>query len=285
MDSQRVLFMVAMALAVMPCPVWAEEESFFSDRIPHLTATGKDAVVLARQWEAKTSSAPILAPDGAVRFMVGVQQPTIVCKTLELCDVMLQTGEQVKSIHMADQVRWMASIDTEGTAPNEIAHVIIKALDTGLETSLLILTDRRHYYAKLYSHPTEHTPRVAFMYPEEAGVKRNIVTPAPNRETSRKLDFAYEVTGSASWIPSHVYNDSRKTTIQMPREMAEAPVLLVVLREGTFLADEATAVVNYRVSGNRYIVDSVFDRAILVSGVGDAQERVTLARKKQDPAE
>jgi type IV secretion system protein VirB9 len=36
--------------------------------------------------------------------------------------------------------------------------------------------------------------------------------------------------------------------------------------------------VNYRVTGDRYIVDSVLDRAELVSGVGDDQTRVLITR-------
>lgn len=38
--------------------------------------------------------------------------------------------------------------------------------------------------------------------------------------------------------------------------------------------------VNYRVQGNRYIVDTVFDRAILIAGVGSSQDRVTISRRK-----
>ncbi|STX59154.1 putative conjugal transfer protein trbG [Legionella geestiana] len=36
--------------------------------------------------------------------------------------------------------------------------------------------------------------------------------------------------------------------------------------------------VNYRVQGARYIVDTIFDRAILISGVGRRQERITIIR-------
>ena len=57
-------------------------------------------------------------------------------------------------------------------------------------------------------------------------------------------------------------------------------LLLVVRREGGIFRDEETVMVNYRVQGNRYIVDTVFDRAILIAGVGGSQDRVTISRRK-----
>jgi type IV secretory pathway VirB9-like protein len=35
--------------------------------------------------------------------------------------------------------------------------------------------------------------------------------------------------------------------------------------------------VNYRLRGNYYVVDRLFERALLVSGVGREQDRVTIA--------
>ena len=79
-----------------------------------------------------------------------------------------------------------------------------------------------------------------------------------------------------------VYNDGRKTIIQMPSTMAqtEAPALLVVRKDGGVFTDDETVMVNYRVQGDRYIVDSVFDKAILIAGVGSSQDRVTIQRGK-----
>jgi type IV secretion system protein VirB9 len=36
--------------------------------------------------------------------------------------------------------------------------------------------------------------------------------------------------------------------------------------------------VNYRVQGDRYIVDSIFNRAILIAGVGGDQDSVTIQK-------
>jgi type IV secretion system protein VirB9 len=60
----------------------------------------------------------------------------------------------------------------------------------------------------------------------------------------------------------------------------EAPTLLVVRKEGGWLSDDETVIVNYRVQNDRYIVDAVFDKAILIAGVGSNQARVTITRGK-----
>jgi type IV secretion system protein VirB9 len=44
--------------------------------------------------------------------------------------------------------------------------------------------------------------------------------------------------------------------------------------------DDETVMVNYRVQGDRYIVDTVFDRAIMIAGVGSNQDTVTIQRVK-----
>jgi type IV secretion system protein VirB9 len=38
--------------------------------------------------------------------------------------------------------------------------------------------------------------------------------------------------------------------------------------------------VNYSLQGGRYIVDTVFEKAVLVAGVGSNQDRVTIQRRK-----
>ena len=59
---------------------------------------------------------------------------------------------------------------------------------------------------------------------------------------------------------------------QMSPEMktSEAPALLIAVGGGTQM-------VNYRVEGNYYVVDRLFNQAVLVSGVGRQQDRVTIA--------
>ena len=96
------------------------------------------------------------------------------------------------------------------------------------------------------------------------------------------MNFKYAIDGAVAWKPVRVYNDGVRTVIQMPAAMAqtEAPALLVVRKEGGLFTDDETVQVNYRVQGDRYIVDTVFDKAILIAGVGHGQDRVTITKEK-----
>ena len=44
-------------------------------------------------------------------------------------------------------------------------------------------------------------------------------------------------------------------------------------------ADGSLRLVRYRVRGNRYITDTLLDRAVLVIGLGQNQQRVTITRR------
>lgn len=179
-----------------------------------------------------------------------------------------------------------------GTGASEIQHIIVKPKDVGLKTSLVVTTDRRTYHMTLKSHSTQYYPRVAFVYPdamlakwsnfrakEDAAIQRNTL---PSGEYLGNLDFEYKVEGKATWKPLRVFNDGRKTVLQMPAEIKqqEAPTLLVVRKDGGVFKDAETVMVNYRIQGDRYVVDSVFDKAILIIGVGGSQDKVTITRKQ-----
>ena len=95
------------------------------------------------------------------------------------------------------------------------------------------------------------------------------------------LNFAYSVSGDAPWKPVRVFNDGAKTIIQMPETMAqtEAPTLLAIREKGGLFADDEQVIVNYRVQSNRYVVDGLPEKVILVAGVGSDQDKITIERE------
>lgn len=270
-------------------------DRYFSTTNPVLTAQEKAAIAMAEKWRnaGPTGLKPVRGPDGAIRFLFGAQQPSIVCAVMQVCDVELQAGEQVNSIHVGDSARWTIEPAITGNGATEIQHLIIKPMDVGLETSLVVTTNRRTYHLRLRSHRTDFMPRVSFTYPDEAIAKWENIKQRDQKSRQERtipttgeylgdLNFGYDLSGSASWKPIRVYNNGIKTIIQMPAAMAqtEAPALLVVRKDGGALGDSDSVMVNYRVQGDRYIVDTVFDKAILIAGVGRGQDRVIITRGK-----
>jgi P-type conjugative transfer protein TrbG len=268
-------------------------DRYFSTQNPTLTPQEKAAIAIAQKWQAASATGikPVSGTDGSIRYLFGAQEPSIVCAVLQVCDVELQAGEQVNSIHLGDTARWTVEPAITGSGPAEIQHLIIKPMDVGLETSLIVTTNRRTYHFRLRSHRTQFMPRVAFTYTEDALVKWDALKTREGKEKQERtlpqtgeylgdLNFAYSVDGSVAWKPVRVYNDGQKTIIQMPAAMAqtEAPTLLVVRKDGGLFTDDETVLVNYRIQGDRYIVDTIFDKALLIAGVGSGQDRVVITR-------
>lgn len=292
-------YLYAAIFCLLPSIVGAASgdiaDRYFNGKNPTLTPQEKAAIEIAEKWKSTstTGTAPVAGPNGTIKFVYGAQQPSIVCAVLQVCDVALQPGELVNSINLGDTARWIVDPAVTGSGPDEVQHLIIKPLDVGLETSLIVTTNRRSYHIRLRSHRTQYMPQVSFTYPEEALAKWENIRSREVKERQEKtipetgeylgnLSFDYDVSGNAPWKPLRVYNDGVKTVIQMPSTMAqtEAPTLLVVRKEGTWFRDDETVMVNYRVQNDRYIVDAVFDKAILIAGVGSSQSRVTIKRGK-----
>lgn len=269
--------------------------AYFTNPNPPLSPQDKRAIAIGQRWqEAKaTGMMPTAGQDGSIRFVFGASEPTIVCAVLQVCDVALQSGEQVNSINLGDTARWTVEPALTGSGPSEVQHLIIKPQDVGLNTSLVVTTDRRTYHFRLLSDRTEYMPYVSFVYPEDVMAKwaairkaqvqeKQVNTIPATGEYLGNLDFAYSIKGNTSWTPVRVYNDGVKTIIQMPTTMAQtdAPTLLVIRRVNGHFKNSDREMINYRVQGDRYIVDNVFDRAILISGVGGNQSRVIITREK-----
>lgn len=297
---KKELFALVLAASVS-VPAFAADpgadltDLYFSGKNPQLTAQERAAIAISKRWEAgaATGMRPVAGPDGSVRFLFGAQQPSIVCAVLQVCDVALQAGEQVNSIHLGDTARWTVEPAITGSGASETQHLVIKPMDVGLETSLIVTTDRRTYHMRLRSHRSQYMPQVSFTYPEDALAKWDAIKTRETRDRVEKtipqtgeylgnLSFAYSISGNTSWKPLRVYNDGKKTIIQMPNSMSqtEAPTLLVVRKDGGLFSDDETVMVNYRVQGDRYIVDTIFDKAILIAGVGSGQDRVTITKGK-----
>jgi len=301
--------LASAALSVgLPHPSLAESstedelpERFFSGPNPTLSSQEKAALAIGRRWRAanRTGLKPVAGADGTVQFLFGSTQPSVVCAVLQVCDIELQPGEVISNFNAGDQVRWRIEPARSGSPAGEIEHVMVKPLDVGLRTSLIITTDRRTYYLQLVSHRTEYMPRVSFSYPDDATRQWDDFRARKSEDRERtggseggesyfdKLDFHYAISGNADWKPIRVFNDGRKTILQLPETLSqtEAPSLLVLRGEDSSLPwgeKPEEVMVNYRVQGNRYVVDGIPDRMILIAGAGSQQTKVVI-NKGENP--
>lgn len=218
-------------------------------------------------------------PDGKVVFLFGETQPSVVCSPLQVCDIELQGGEIVRDVLVGDTVRWKVEPATSGGTGGQAIHLIVKPAEPGLLTSMVVTTSRRTYHIQLKSHPSQYMARVGFEYPEDvstklADINARLESSGAPGTAPNNLNFSYSVSGSASWRPKRVYSDGAKTYIQFGSSIAsqDAPVLFVI-------SGGQNRIVNYRMKNDMMIVDYAIDKAILVSGVGWHQQKITLRRR------
>ncbi|VEG89812.1 P-type conjugative transfer protein TrbG [Legionella spiritensis] len=286
---------ILLIFLVVPLTVLAQDNEelgnrYFSKSMPNLSYQEKQALEIARLWQkGDKTSKPFQSSDSSVSFVYGSGQIRVVCAPLQVCDIALQRGEQFNDMNVGDP-RFIVEPSITGSGTNQQIHLIIKPKDVGLDSSLVVTTDRRTYHFRLKSDRYEFMPYISFIYPEEAKEKWRLIqqiqaerraanTFPETNEYLGNLNFNYRIQGNARFKPVRIYNNGVKTIIEMPKAImqGEAPALLV-LRKGGFFQKSETVMVNYRLQGCRYIVDSVFDKAMLVVGSGSSQEKITITR-------
>jgi len=238
--------------------------------------------------------APIIRTEEFIQYPHGLTEAVLTCEPLRVCDIELETGEEILSLSLGDSSRWLATPAFSGAHATLTPHVIVKPTEYGIVTNAVITTTRRTYYLGLVSKQKGdpgHVRRIKFYYPRDLLQEVNGLLRARQAASQREhettvarlprlsveaLNFGYEVSEGQGlpWRPVRVFDDGRQVYIQMPEAMraSEAPVLLVHTRGGE------AALVNYRLRAPYYVVDKLFETAVLIVGVGQGQERVTIRR-------
>ncbi|MGL4475560.1 MAG: P-type conjugative transfer protein TrbG [Shewanella sp.] len=263
-----------------------------------LNAKEKQATELAQDWIAKDNKT-ITDGSGRVTYFYGASLPTVVCAPFKTCVLELDTQEVINpdnGLQIGDAVRWRVTPTVSGSGDTRRTQLIIKPTDTNLETNLTIATNKRIYQVKLISRANDWMPLVNFEYPEERAAQWAAYQSAMQVETQKntlpdgqlvpELDFNYDVSGKADFKPLRVYNDGRKTIIEMPTRVEHRvlPTLLVV-------NGNQQELVNYRYKNSyiqdgrringRFVVDQLSDAIMLVVGVGGDQESILIEYEGQ----
>lgn len=200
-------------------------------------------------------------------------------------DLMLQPGEKLVAKAAGDTVRWLVGETSSGSGAEQQVHVLMKPTQPGLQTNLILTTDRRTYHLECYSEPQTYMAAVSWQYPQDdlarltqaqaakQAQEAQVIAPAVDA-TALHFHYRLESRDPPRWMPLRVFDDGAKTYIQFPQALttSEAPALFIQSREGT------TQLVNYRVKGTWYIVDRLFDQAEL--RVGEKEPSVVRIRRK-----
>lgn len=262
----------------------------------------RTAVNMASRWRKK-SAIPTMGEDGSVRFTYGAGEPTIVCAPLYVCDLALDPGEVItRQPHVGDK-RFLIQYEQSGSGRTMTTHIIIKPTDAGLESNLLLHTNRgRVYSIKLTSRKKDYMPMISFDYPSQetdqswqkyastvskSDTEKASASSSPCDQVPSVPPNSFSISGDdVPWKPVQVYTVStpvgEKTCIQFPADIGSRrlPALLALGKDGGWFSGPTMQMVDAHFANNRYVVDGKIDRFALIADVGDNQERVTVEKSR-----
>ena len=253
------------------------------ERTRDASPTGRAAIAAANEAARAASSA-----DG---FVGGVQVFAwgegrvydIWTAPLRVISLTLAPGETVSAKAAGDTVRWQIGESQSGAGPSARTHVLIKPLQSGLETNLVLTTSQRVYLLNLRSGSADaFNAAVAWDYgslgpsstpPDEALGLPPVDVAAVTPQGPLDARYRIEARGRAPrWMPTSAFNDGVRTFITLPHQarLDEAPALFVT-------SGGELQVVNYRQADAVLIVDRLFDEAEL--RLGDRRPQVVRIRR------
>jgi P-type conjugative transfer protein TrbG len=212
------------------------------------------------------------------KFIYGNTIPEITCAPLQACDIALQPAEKIFGVYFGDTERWTYELGLSGAGENQQPHIIFKPLETHIVTNLIITTDKHTYHIKLIAAEENGLLQAEFDYPDEISIAKSEISETDliymNLEN---IDFNYQVKLNGflkqkpDFYPLKVFNDGAHVYIIMPADtkIHESPALFLQENDELML-------VNYHVKKNYYIVDQLFNKAVLVHGVGKNQIKVEI---------
>jgi type IV secretion system protein TrbG len=219
-----------------------------------LNATAASAASVADVWESGFNL-PTPGADGRVLYTFGEGMPVVVCAPLRVCTLELEAGEHIQSPpQIGDGRRWEVTPVSSRSGLSQTALLVIKPIEAGLDTDLIVPTDRRTYVVCLVSDAVRYISTVAFRYPADDRAKWSAfqaqqdaaAREAESTEHARcnaKLDggtamapnaldhlyFDYKFDGDAAMRPERVLDDGQHTYIFYPSDdrFREVPTLMI----------------------------------------------------------
>jgi type IV secretion system protein VirB9 len=199
-------------------------------------------------------------------------------------DIILEPGEEVIEMpFLSEEKVWEIGAGVSRKNGQDVQHFFVKPSFKSLTTSMIIITDRRVYHLLLKSFPDRFMAMVQWNYPPSMplNIKSSRLNPAQGvnnlaHDTTLVdpafLSFDYRMTYSIFkkpvWLPSRIYDDGRKTYIELNEQMLnmESPVLFNHRNER----------INYRVHKNLVVIDELIEKVTLRRG----KEKVTVYKKR-----
>jgi type IV secretion system protein VirB9 len=269
--------------------------SRFEGTVPPSDAPRDDAALMVEEWMAATGNAPRVSNEPTPPYMVnrakklfvfGITPPVILCKAGGITDIELEPNERVTNFAISDESKWSISAAWSGNPDELVTHVLLRTFFPGVESNLVIHTDRRTYSIDLSSSLDGlHMTYVGFKYPENTKpaepippgryrdllARYGLIDGEAEPDALRKqlvdgaeVDFGYSIDPvgekkKISWAPKSVYAAAGRTYFVMPemKEPNDRPYVFIITPRGRIMTPYKI------VKDGLYAVDRIFDEAVL----------------------
>lgn len=194
----------------------------------------------------------------------------VYCRPGFSTDVQLAPGEKVLKITAGDKINW----EYRYMADRNGYHLYISPTQMGLETNLIIITDKHNYQLTLATSK-QFYPIVMWNYPQEfydVQDDKNIVMEVKSVD---QLDFKYNVSRAEEypWTPECVFDDGFRTFIRLaPGKADKYRPLLMIKKAGRWMLAQ------YAVKSDAFVVAETFREAMLVMGDGAQRKTVRITK-------
>jgi type IV secretion system protein TrbG len=229
--------------------------------------------------------------EGFAVYPYGHTRPKVQCRAFASCAVELEPGEIVtpNGFWLGDSVRWSAAKLDHGEGPGLTRTILLKPNDNlpGLETEVRIGTNRRKYVLWA-TYGTKQTINLKFWYPDD--ITKSISayqTAATERQkdvvasglgvdlAGLHMNYRIDCGDGVRFCPTWVADDGHKTYMLLPPGLESIGIPSLYLEQ----AGEPS-IINYNTSKlPYYIIERVFDRAVLQMGTAKNAQRVTITRE------
>ena len=210
----------------------------------------------------------------------------VYAQPFHLTDIILEDGEVVlgNPLLSEDASVWELTANVAINPNNglQVQHLFIKPAYSNLDSTLIIITNKRVYHFRIKSFSNTHMAMVKFNYPNSqnvwatqsnssnaAGVSiENEYVMVTNPEY---LSFDYKMKyglRKPEFLPQRVYDDGNKTYIVVDD--------IVLRKELPLLFNERNEIVNYQVQKNVFIIPRLIDKVTLRLG----NQKVVIEKKK-----
>ena len=203
-----------------------------------------------------------------------------------LTDIMLEPGETVKGrpLLSEDDSVWelTAGVSVDPVTNEDVQHFFIKPAYSKLDSSFIVITDRRVYHFRIKSFADTYMSMVKFSYPEKANRWAKSREQKERERTADSdfirvsnpefLSFDYKIKYSMwrkpEFLPKRVYDDGQATYVQVDD--------IVLQKKLPVLFNEKNEIENYSVKKNVFVIPRLINKMTLRLG----KQKVIIEKKK-----